>query len=114
MAIVAFFKTIIINPIQLNLETGEIDSIIKFENGANVFISGGNNIGRVGVLQHIEHHPGSYEIAHIKDANGAQFATRLSNVFAIGDSKKAVVSLPKGKGIKLELLEERNRRLRAE
>jgi small subunit ribosomal protein S4e len=56
--------------VQLNLETGEIDKVVKFENGANVFVTGGNNIGRVGQLMHVEHHPGSYEIVHIKDVNG--------------------------------------------
>lgn len=97
---------------QLNLETNEIESIIKFENNAIVIVSGGNNIGRVGVLQHVEHHPGSYEIAHVKDAQGQHFATRMSNIFAIGDSKKPMISLPKGKGLKLSLIEERLNRLR--
>lgn len=54
--------------VKLNLETGEVDGVVKFENGASVFVSGGNNIGRVGVLQHIESHAGSYDIAHVKDA----------------------------------------------
>jgi len=34
----------------LNLETGEVDGLIKCENGASVIATGGNNIGRVGVL----------------------------------------------------------------
>ena len=94
--------------VKLNLATGEIDGIVKFANGAAVFVTGGNNIGRVGVLQHIEHHPGSYEIAHVKDAKGNSFATRMSNIFAIGDGKKPLISLPKGKGIKLSLVEDRD------
>ena len=36
--------------LQLNLETGEIESLIKFENGASILATGGNNIGRVGIL----------------------------------------------------------------
>ena len=64
----------------------------------------------MGVLQHVEHHPGSYEIAHVKDANGNSFATRLSNIFVIGDGKKPVISLPKGKGLRLTLVEERDAR----
>lgn len=94
--------------VKFNLESGEIDGIVKFDNGATVFTTGGNNIGRVGVLQHIEHHPGSYEIAHVKDARGNSFATRLNNIFVIGDAKKPLISLPKGKGIKLSLIEERD------
>jgi len=54
--------------VKLNLETGEVDGVIKFENGASVFVTGGNNIGRTGVLMHVEHHPGSYEIVHIRDS----------------------------------------------
>ena len=96
---------------QLNLETGEIDKVVKFENGANVFVTGGNNIGRVGQLMHVEHHPGSYEIVHIKDANGNSFATRLSNVFTIGEGKKALVALPKRKGVRQTLVEERNAKI---
>jgi len=97
--------------IKLNLETGEIDGIVKFDNGASVFIIGGNNIGRVGILQHVEHHPGSYEIAHIKDSRGHTFATRLSNVFVIGDGKKPLITLPKAKGVRLTLVEERDEKL---
>lgn len=98
----------------MNLETGEVESLIKFENGAQVLLVGGNNIGRVGVLQHIEKHPSSFDIAHIKDAAGHTFATRVSNVFVIGEGKKSVISLLPQKGIKLSLIEERNKRLRHE
>ena len=34
------------------------------------------------------------------------FATRLSNVFVIGEGNKPMVSLPKRKGIKMSILEE--------
>jgi ribosomal protein S4E len=96
----------------LNLESGEIESIIKYENGALVLIIGGNNIGRVGVLQHIEKHPSSFDIAHVKDANGHTFATRSSNVFVIGEGKKPVITLLPSRGIKLGLIEERELRLK--
>ncbi len=95
----------------MNLETGEVESLIKYENGAQVLIVGGNNIGRVGILQHVEKHPSSFDIAHVKDAAGHAFATRASNVFVIGEGKKSVISLLPGKGIKLSLVEERNKRL---
>lgn len=96
--------------IKLNLESGEVDGVVKYENGASVFIQGGNNIGRVGVLQHVEHHPGSYEIANIRDARGHVFSTRLENVFCIGEGKNPMISLPKKKGISLTLIEERDER----
>lgn len=73
-------------------------------------LTGGNNIGRIGVLQSVEKHPGSYNIAHVKDSNGSSFATRVSNVMVIGDSKAPLISLPRGNGIKVSLIEERNKR----
>ena len=73
---------------QLNLETLEVEGLIKLENGASVSVIGGNNIGRVGILQSVEKHPGSFDIAHIKDAEGNAFATRTTNIFAIGEGKK--------------------------
>merc|ERR1712083_1086665 len=97
--------------VQLNLETGEIDKVVKFGNGATVFVQGGNNIGRVGQLMHVEHHPGSYEIVHIKDSQGSSFATRLTNVFTIGEGKKALIALPKRKGVRQTLVEERNAKI---
>lgn len=96
--------------VKINLDTHEIDGIVKFDNGASVYVTGGNNIGRVGILQHVEHHPGSYEIAHVKDTRGNSFATRLANIFVIGDGKKPLISLPRSQGIKYTLIEDRDRR----
>jgi small subunit ribosomal protein S4e len=93
------------------LETGEVDGVLKFDNGASVFVSGGNNIGRVGVLMSIEAHPGSYDIAHVKDAAGKLFATRKDNIFIIGGGKSHEITLHKKKGIKITLIEERDERL---
>ena len=36
----------------------------------------GINVGRVGTVTHRERHPGSFDIVHIKDALGHNFATR--------------------------------------
>ena len=79
-----------------------------------MFVTGGNNIGRVGTLMHVEHHPGSYEIVHIKDSNGSQFATRLTNIFVIGQGKKPLIKLPKNQGVRLSLIAERNARIAGE
>merc|ERR1719276_512991 len=94
--------------VKIKLTTGEISSIVKFTNGATVMLTGGNNIGRIGILQSVEKHQGSFDIAHVKDTQGNSFATRLSNVFVIGDGKTPAISLPKGEGIKLTLLEARD------
>jgi len=74
-------------------------------------ITGGHNLGRVGVIMHRERHPGSFDVVHIKDAQGHTFATRLGNVFIIGKGNKPWVSLPAGKGIKLTIAEERDKRI---
>jgi small subunit ribosomal protein S4e len=53
--------------------------------GMLVYITGGNNIGRVGEMTHRERHAGSFDIIHVKDARGKTFATRIGNVFVIGE-----------------------------
>lgn len=59
-------------------------------------LTGGRNQGRVGTLVHKERHVGGYDIVHVRDVLDREFATRLSNVFIIGDGAKAAISLPKG------------------
>ena len=65
--------------------------------------------GRVGVITHRERHDGGFNIVHVKDAVDNEFTTRETNVFVIG-KEKPWVSLPKGKGVKLSIAEERDRR----
>lgn len=60
-------------------------------------------MGRVGVITHRERHDGGFNIVHIKDAIDNSFATRESNVFVIG-REKPWISLPKGKGVKVNIL----------
>jgi len=96
--------------IKVDIETGKMVDFIKFEVGKLCMIQRGHNAGRVGVIQHVEKHPGSFDIVQIKDAAGHIFATRLKNVFIIGEESKPWVTLPKGKGIKLDIIEERQLR----
>merc|ERR1740129_733397 len=95
--------------VRIDIATGKILDYVKFEPGNVAMINGGNNIGRVGVITHREKHPGSFEIVHCKDAAGHAYATRLQNVFVIGKGTKPWISLPKGNGIKLSIVENRNR-----
>jgi len=97
--------------VRLDLATGKILDHVKFEPGNAVMISGGNNIGRVGVITHVDKHPGSFEIIHLKDSAGHAFNTRLENVFAIGKGNKPWISLPKGNGIKLSITDDRTQRM---
>jgi small subunit ribosomal protein S4e len=92
--------------VKVDIKTGKIVDFIKFDVGNLCMITGGRNLGRVGVITHKEKHPGSFEIVHVKDAAGQSFATRVSNVFVIGKGNKSLVSLPKAKGIKRSVLEE--------
>lgn len=97
--------------VKIDLATGKIDDFIKFDTGRLVMVTGGRNLGRVGVIVHREKHEGGFDLVHIKDALENTFVTRLSNVFVIGtEAGKPWVSLPKGKGIKLSISEERDRR----
>merc|ERR1712203_486170 len=85
--------------IQVDISSGKVQDVIKFDSGNLCMITGGRNTGRVGT------------IVHVKDANGHVFATRLGYTFIIGKGNKPYISLPKGKGVKLSIAEERDKRL---
>lgn len=99
--------------LRVNIATGKIEDYIKFDSGNVCMITGGHNLGRVGIVTHRERHPGSFDVVHVKDSQGHNFATRLNNVFVIGKGTKPWVSLPSGKGVKLTIAEERDRRLQS-
>jgi len=97
--------------IQVDIATGKVQDTIKFDTGNLCMVTGGRNTGRVGTIMSRERHPGSFDIVHVKDSNGHLFATRLGYIFVIGKGNKPYISLPKGKGIKLTIAEERDKRL---
>ncbi|KAK4710801.1 hypothetical protein R3W88_005314 [Solanum pinnatisectum] len=90
--------------IKLDLDSNKIVDFIKFDVGNVVMVTGGRNRGRVGILKNREKHKGSFET----------FATRLGNVFTLDKGSKPWVSLPKGKGIKLSIIEEAHMRMTAQ
>lgn len=100
--------------VKLEIATGKVTGHLKFEAGNTCMVTRGANIGRIGVITRTEHHPGSFDIVHLTDKKGAQFATRTSNVFVISDSQKPLISLPRGKGLKQSILEERDRKQQRE
>jgi small subunit ribosomal protein S4e len=95
--------------LKIDIESGKPTEFLKFETGNLAYVTGGRNMGRIGVVTQREKHQGGFEIIHITDALGHTFATRIGNVFVIG-KEKALISLPKGKGVKLTISEERDRR----
>jgi small subunit ribosomal protein S4e len=86
--------------VKIDLATGKISDFIRFDTGVIAMVTGGRNMGRVGVITHRERHDGGFNIVHIKDAIDNGFATREGNVFIIG-REKPWISLPKGKGVKV-------------
>lgn len=87
---------------KIDLATGKIVGSIKFDTGVIAMVTGGRNMGRVGVVTHRERHDGGFNIVHIKDVIDNTFATRESNVFVIG-AEKPWISLPRGKGVQVKL-----------
>jgi len=99
--------------IRYDIAKGKILDYIKFETGNLCMVTGGHNLGRVGVIVSRERHPGSFDIVHVRDSLGHSFTTRLGNIFVIGRGTKGFISLPKGKGVRLTTAEERDKRLAA-
>jgi len=100
--------------VKIDLETGKITDYVRFDVGNLVMVTMGRNLGRIGIVTSKERHPGSFDIVHIKDAAGQAFATRIQNVFVIGTGNKALISVPRGKGIKKSILEESESRRKKE
>lgn len=99
--------------VKFDLVLNKIVDFVKFDTGNLVVITGGRNMGRAGVIVHRERHIGGFDIVHVKDVLDRTFATRISNIFVVGEGSKPWVSLPKGKGVKLTISEERDQRRRA-
>uniref|UniRef100_A0A2I3TLK2 40S ribosomal protein S4 n=1 Tax=Pan troglodytes TaxID=9598 RepID=A0A2I3TLK2_PANTR len=89
--------------IQIDLETGKMTDFITFDTGKPYMVTGGAHLGRVGVIPNRGRYPGSFDVVHVKDTSGNSFGIRVSNIFTIG----------KGKGIRLTIAEERDKRLAA-
>lgn len=105
-----------LDTIKVDLKTGKAVGHVKFDTGCLVMTTKGRNSGRIGELVHRDRHPGAFDIVHVRDARGHTFATRLHNVFVIGATNnpdKALISLPRGKGIKFSIIEQREHASRA-
>ncbi|VFV17807.1 ribosomal protein x-linked [Lynx pardinus] len=85
--------------IQIDSETVNSTDFIKLDTGNLCMVTGGANLGRIGVITNRERYPGSFDVVHVKDANSSSFATWLSNILLLA------------KGICLTIAEERDKRL---
>ena len=66
--------------VMVDIATNKITEFIKYDAGALVMLTGGRNAGRVGVITRREKHKGSFEVVHVKDASGHEFATRAVTI----------------------------------
>jgi small subunit ribosomal protein S4e len=94
--------------VKFDLTTGKITDHVKFDAGNVAMITRGANIGRIAIIVNKEKHPGSHEIVHLKDRRGHEFATRIENVFVLGQGENPIITVPKAKGIKMSIIEERD------
>jgi len=99
--------------IKVDLATGKVLDHYKFEAGNVCMITQGRNTGRVGIFLHRDRHPGSFDIVHLRDREGNEFATRVRNVFVLGKGDSSAVKLPSGGGIKRTIFEQRAKRIAA-
>ncbi len=99
--------------VKFDLATGRIVEFYKFGVGQTAMITKGANTGRIGVIVNREAHPGSHEIIHLRDAAGHEFATRTGAVFVLGNADHLAVSVPRDKGVKKSILEERAARAKS-
>lgn len=97
--------------VKVNLETGKVTKFVPFKVGNLCMITGGHNTGRIGEIIQRERHPGSFEIIHVRDTAGHTFTTRSVNVFVIGQGHTSLITLPKGKGLKLSTFDDRKKKL---
>lgn len=97
--------------IHIGLETEKIIDFIKFDTDNLCMVTRGDNLGGIGVITNRQRLPGSFDLVHVKDANGNNFATWLSNIFVVGKGNKPWIFLPHGKSIHLTITEEKDKRL---
>jgi len=100
--------------VKIDLDTGKVVEHIKYDTGNLVMITGGRNTGRIGIMEHREKHDGDWDIIHVKDAAGQTFATRSSNIFIIGTGNTNTISLPRRRGVRVNILQEQEHRMHKE
>jgi len=98
--------------IKLDVATSTFKEYTKFEVGSLAMTTGGRNTGRVGIIVNRERHNGASDVIYLKDSVGHTWSTLIENVFVLGKGNSSQITLPKDKGIKLSIAEDRERKLR--
>ena len=62
--------------VMYEIESGKVKDFIKFDVGQLCMVTGGKNRGRVGTIINKEKHKGSFDVCHVRDSVGHEFATR--------------------------------------
>jgi len=105
-------KIAIGDTVVLEINGQKVQDVIKMRAGKSAIVTGGANRGRVGTIVSLERHPGAFDLAHMRDAKGHEFITRKSNIFVIGNDDASIpITLPKLRGVKQNIIEEREQRL---
>jgi len=96
--------------VKLNLNTNQIEEVLKLEVGKNVLVTGGANRGRVGTIVNRTWLQGAFDMIAVKDKVGNSFNTRIDNCFVIGDKEKSLISLPRDQGLKKHIIDEQEQK----
>ena len=92
--------------IKFNLETKQVEDFFPLAAHTLAYVSDGTNRGRVGSIVHIAKLDGNFDLVTLRDAKGHAFTTRANYVFAIGRGNTPSITLPRGNGLKLSIIEE--------
>merc|ERR1712154_701715 len=86
--------------------------VCHFRVGGICMLTAGRGVGRVGVIQKLEKHPGAFDIVHIKDSKDHTFATRkeLSKGKVIPEATMKLRKQTREKKRLLKILREQERK----
>lgn len=95
--------------VKYDLVNKKIVEHVKFSIGNLCMTTCGNNTGRVGIITDKTLHPGSEAVVKIQDVKSNIWSTLISNVFIFGKGNDSLVTLPRDKGVRLSVIEDRDR-----